>query len=288
MSQTSRIDADTKLYCLIGDPVSHSLSPLMHNAAFQEMGINAVYVTFNVRSRGLGEAVKGMTALGFAGVNVTTPHKVKVIDHIQELDESAELVGAANTLVVGDVGWVAHNTDVRGVIAVLQASDVPLSSCKSVVFGTGGGAKAVVAVLLARGCSHITVLGRNADHVRAFVQDASRRHGTQIEGSMNSLEEVSSSLRRADLVVNATPVGMHPHADESVVSPELLHPRMTVFDLVYRPRETTLLKHAALKGARTIGGVEMLVEQGAASLELWLGREAPRDVMRKALERALR
>jgi len=251
------------------------------------MGINVVYVTFNVRSRGLGEAMKGMTALGFAGVNVTTPHKVKVIDYILELDGSAEQVGAANTLVAGDMGWVGHNTDARGVEAALRASDIPVSNSKAVVFGTGGGAKAVVSALLAGGCSELTVLGRNADHVRAFVVDASKRHGIQIKGSMNSPKGVSSSLMGADLVVNATPVGMYPQAEESIVSPELLHSRMTVFDLVYRPRETALLRQAALKGARIIGGLEMLVEQGAASLELWLGREAPRDVMRKALERGL-
>ncbi|MFQ5950702.1 MAG: shikimate dehydrogenase [Candidatus Geothermarchaeales archaeon] len=287
MSQTSRIDADTELYCLMGDPVGHSMSPVMHNAAFQEMGINAIYVAFNVRSSDLGVAVRGMTALGFAGANVTRPHKVKVVDYVRELHESAEQVGAVNTLVVGDDGWIGHNTDARGVEAVLQASDVAAPGCKAVVFGTGGGARAVVAALLTRGCSDMTVLGRNADHVRTFVQDASTRHGAQIKGSMNSPEEVYSSLREADLVVNATPVGMYPHTDESIVSPELLHSGMTVFDLVYRPRETTLLKHAAPTGARTIGGVEMLVEQGAASLELWLKREVPRDVMRKALERAL-
>jgi shikimate dehydrogenase len=259
----------------------------MHNAAFQEMNINAVYVALHVRNRDLEAAVSGMTALNFAGVNVTLPHKVSIMNYLSRLDETAENVGAVNTLVPGSDGWIGYNTDVIGLRRVLHNANVPVSETSAVVFGTGGASKAVVYALITDGCSDIKIVGRTPSHVTGFARDISIRHDKRITGILNSTEEVASSLRDADLVINATPVGMHPNTAESVVPSKLLRSQMTVLDLVYRPSETKLLKEAVGRGCTTIRGGEMLVEQGAAALRLWLQRNVPKDLMKQALERCL-
>jgi shikimate dehydrogenase len=288
------IDGKTQLVGLIGWPVEHSLSPAMHNAAFAELGLNWRYVPLPVRPGEVDEAVHGLAALGFAGANVTVPHKQAVVPALDGLAEEAKALGAANTVVVqraddGTVKLRGHNTDAPGFLRALRAGGFEPEGRRAIVVGAGGGARAVVYGLLAAGADSVGVLDVVAERAETLAADLRDSVGqgelTVLPGTTQALVEQAEGV---ELLVNATPVGMWPEAGRSVWPDGVPVPaRLTVFDLVYNPEETKLLAQASEAGARVIGGLGMLVEQGAAAFELWTGREAPLGVMRAACERGL-
>ena len=291
------IRGTTALVGVLGDPVRHSLSPVMQNAALQAMGLDWVFLALPAPANQLPTVVSALEAMDCRGLNVTIPHKHSVAALTRSLSPLAERVGAVNVLVpLEGGGWHGTNTDVEGFCAPLRNTETDWRGRRAVVLGCGGSARAVVAGLVELGCSSIQLAGRRAEALNDFVACCSSwapqlqpLSWTPEDGFVSAL---GAALGQADLVVNTTPVGMaaaaNPEAELACpLSPaELaaLRPQTTVYDIIYTPRPTQLLRQAAARGCGCIDGVDMLVEQGAAALRLWSGRDdVPVALMRQAL-----
>ena len=279
------ITGKTKLLGVIGHPVSHSLSPLMHNAALAALGLDWVYVAWPIQLAALDIAVAGLAAIGVQGFNITIPHKQAVMPLLQQLTPVAQQVGAVNTVWRTEVGWQGTNTDVAGFIAPLQALNQPWPEVTPVVLGHGGAARAVVVGLAQLGCPCIQVVGRDLQKLRVFQtswMDPALMQSLRVY-PWDALERLIPTTR---LLVNTTPLGMAPNVMASPVSDDLmqrLSPQTIVYDLIYTPRPTRFLQQAQAQGATTLDGLEMLVQQGAAALQIWTGQVAPVMVMRQVL-----
>lgn len=269
------IDANTKICCLIGDPVEHSLSPLIHNAGYQTLGINYVYVPFRVKD--IKQAIEGIRGLGIRGASITLPHKTSAIKYIDQIDPLAKEIGAVNTIVNDDNVLTGFNTDCGAALKAL-AEVVPLGGKKAVLIGSGGAASAI-AVGLKKNGVELVVLNRTEDK----ASELAKLVNAEDFGSLERLPVVSS----ADILINATSVGMWPKANESIIPKHLLHNRLTVFDTVYNPKETRLLAEARERGCVIVYGYKMLLYQAAMQFELFTGHQAPLPAMESALTQAL-
>jgi len=271
---------------IIGDPIEHSMSPAMHNAAFEKTGIDYLYLPFRVKKEELGGAIEGMKALNIRGLNVTIPHKVDVIRFLDELDPLAEKIGAVNTIVNHDGFLKGYNTDAAGFLQALLERGIEPAGKNVVILGAGGAARAISFILVERG-SNLLMLNRTlskAEECAARIADFFNKEAKAME--LNR-ENLASALSKADILINTTSVGMSPNTDETPVSSDLLVPSLTVCDIVYNPIKTRLLKEVEETGAKTVGGVDMLVWQGALAFEKWTGLRAPVEVMRKVVTEAL-
>ncbi|RJO60596.1 MAG: shikimate dehydrogenase [Dehalococcoidia bacterium] len=277
------INATTRLCGVIGDPVSHTLSPAMHNAVMASLGLDYAYLAFRVKSTELGTAIQGMKALGIRGLNVTIPHKAAVVPLLDELDPLARDIGAVNTIVNDNGRLKGYNTDASGFLQSLLAASFNPQGKRIVLMGAGGAARAIGFALAQSGAS-ITVLNRKIEMEQAVLlaQNLSRVAKSKVDALELDAANLKTALVKADLLVNATSVGMSPGAGDTPVPAHLLRSSLTVFDVVYAPLETRLLREAAARGCRVISGLEMLVRQGALAFELWTGKEAPLDMMRQA------
>ena len=297
----SLIDGHTQLVGLIGWPVEHSLSPAMHNAAFDALGLNWRYVPLPVVPGQVEVAVRGLAALGFRGANVTVPHKQAVMPVLGPVGPSARQLGAVNTLLIGRRAGEAaviggFNTDSQGFVGALrQGGFEPEDGGNAVVVGAGGAARAVVFGLLWSGSGHIAVLNRTLERARALVSDLGSHPGfsARLRALPLAPETLVESARAADLLVNATTIGMWPHVGGSIWPDGVPIPaHLTVFDLVYNPLETRLLRQARQSGARAIDGLGMLVRQGALAFDMWtnqgLAVSEIAALMRAACEQELR
>ena len=280
------ISGKTKLCALIGDPVEHSLSPAMHNAAFKHLGLNYVYLAFKVERERLKEAIAGVKALKIHGLNVTKPLKIDVIPLLDELHESASKVGAVNTILNRDGKLVGYNTDSLGGLKALENAEVDLNGIKVVIFGAGGAARAA-AFSIAPKVGEVVLLNRTVEKAERLAHDLEEKLGCKARFGGLREEVKRRELRDADLVINATSVGMRPNENLSLVNPDLLGPDLAVFELVYNPVETKLLKDARKAGSKVIDGLSLLLHQGVESFSIWTGVKPPIEVMRKALESAL-
>ncbi|MDI3281258.1 MAG: shikimate dehydrogenase [Bacillota bacterium] len=279
--------ASTGLVALLGDPVAHSISPAMQNAAFRTAGLDLVYLAFRVPAEELGAAVAGLRALGAVGANVTVPHKVAVLQWLDELSPEARLLGAVNTVVREKGRLVGHNTDAYGFRRALEEGLGRLPRT-AVIAGAGGAARAAALELARAGAARLTVVNRTPERGQALVEEV-RRHfpGCRAEALPLGVE-MAEALRGAELLVNATSVGMWPHSEEPpLLDPDWLPPGLVVCDLVYNPRETALIRAARARGLPTVTGEQMLLYQGARAFELWTGQPAPVEEMRRALLEAL-
>ena len=264
----------TRIYGVIGDPVGHSLSPLLHNTGFVVRSIDAVYLPFLVRS--LPDFLKAAAELGIRGFSVTIPHKQSILRHLRECDPLAAEIGAVNTVVVRrDGSLFGCNTDYIGILRALEKK-LGLAGSRVLIFGAGGVARAA-AFALAKAGAHVAVCARREKAAREFART--------VGGEVVPRRALQSES--FDAILNATPIGMHPHDGISPLSPKQLNCRI-VMDFINRPEKTQLLKLAARKGITTISGVEMFIPQGVAQWELWTGQRAPETAMRKAVLRALR
>ncbi|MHB1418962.1 MAG: shikimate dehydrogenase [Bacillota bacterium] len=283
------IGSRTRVVGIFGHPVSHSMSPVMHRAAFRKLGLDYVYLPFDVFPQRVSEAVLAIRALGFHGVNVTIPHKEAVIPFLDSLSPEAKMIGAVNTIVQEDGVLYGHNTDGLGFIRSLEEEANTIPRGKTIVLvGAGGACRAIALTLASKGAKRLFIVNRTlprAEAVAAEVNGSTGVHARPLSLDNRSLEE---ALEKADILVNTSPVGMYPHTDvEPVVPEELLNSRLLVCDLVYNPKETTLLQAAARRGCRTLSGLGMLVYQGAEAFKLWTRVDAPVDVMRAAVEDSL-
>jgi len=277
------ISGYTRICCLIGDPVSHSISPAMHNAAFKELGLDYIYLPFRVKPESLNDSLKGLRALGIAGFNVTIPHKVAIMPLLDKLDPLAEKIGAVNTVLNNKGVLKGFNTDGPGFIAALKTSGIEPDGKKVVLLGAGGAARAI-AFSLAESGAYISILNRRQEYdwavnlATSIVIKCHKKDVTALELSDKSLKK---ELKDADILVNATPLGMTPGIENTPVAGELLTDGLTVFDIVYNPVETRLIREAKAAGLKTISGIDMLVMQGALAFEIWTGKKAPVALMKK-------
>jgi len=284
-----KISGKTRVCAVIGEPVEHSLSPCFQNAAFQHLGLDFVYVAFTVKAEELRDAIAGVRSLGFHGLNVTMPHKIRVIQYLDELDENARKVGSVNTILNRNGRLIGYTTDGIGALNALKYNGINPSGKKIVILGAGGASRSVSSVL-AKEAKELVILNRTVTRAEKLVSDLRSFIGehTKIRSGGLTEENLRKELGDADILVNATPVGMRPMEDEMPVAEDHLHPNLVVFDLVYNPIETKLLRKARLIGAKTLNGLNMLIHQGAASFEIWTGVKAPINVMMKAAEEELK
>jgi len=281
------ITGKTKVVGVIGDPVKHSCSPPMHNAAFREMGMDYIYVPFWIKPENLAEAVEGFRALNVAGINVTLPHKKSVLPLMDSVSQEAELIGAVNTIVFRDGMMEGHNTDARGIIASLHEEGVEnIEGMNVVVLGAGGGAHAVVVGLALAGAGRIVIANRTREKAVRLAESVGGKTGVQVEGISLDDRRLPEHISRSDLLISTITAGMDPSIP-LVIDPDWLHQGLTVCDIVYVPPETNLLKAAAERELKIIGGMGMLVHQGAISFQLWTEKRPPVGTMRKALAEAL-
>ncbi len=276
-----------QIFGVFGDPIAHSLSPTMHNSAFSALGMDCIYHAFKVRPDKLEKAILGAEAMGFGGLNLTVPLKeVAVKLDCIKLDPLAERIGAVNTIVFGETGEIkGYNTDGLGAKQALREAAVEIRGSKIVVAGAGGAARAIAFQLAADG-AEIIVINRTEGRAIELAQDVSAAAlPGKVEG--RGLSGLKTLLQDADVLINTTTLGMHPNADTAIATAEELHSGLTVFDIVYNPLETRLLKEAKTSGAKPVSGVSMLVYQGAEAFRLWTGIEPPVELMKKTVLEAL-
>ena len=278
------IDTQTKLVGLLGQPLGHSLSPAMHNQAFNALGLNYCYLPIEVVDEDLAAVTAGLAKMNFAGYNITIPHKIRIMDYLDAIDPLARAIGAVNTVTLRGGRSMGYNTDGVGFIQSLEVAGGLTVQDKSVlILGSGGAARAIAMTLDHRGASRITISNRTEHKAHALAQDVNQQGRdccTAIPMAEGPLQDI---LGDTDILINTTSVGMHPHEKQSPIDASLLHDHLVVYDLVYNPLRTKLLKAAQEKGCRIVEGIGMLVYQGAAAFELWTEREAPVEVMFDAI-----
>jgi shikimate dehydrogenase len=284
MSKIQSISGKTSLVGLIGWPVSHSLSPRMHNAAFAELDLDWAYVPLPVRPDDVEQALRGLTALNFVGANVTVPHKQAVIRYLDELSEAARITGAVNTIHLQNGKFFGYNTDAIGFLNALQEVNCYPKGMRAAVLGAGGAARAVVYALARAGTDSIIVLNRTAERGAFLVDDlAAAFPDSSLWFEALTPESLAELSQNVDLVINSTSVGMYPHVEASPWPLDVPMSAKIIFcDLVYNPLETVFLTRARAAGATTIDGLGMLVHQGAFAFEKWTGQPAPLEAMRQA------
>jgi len=274
-----RMQTQAKIYCIIGDPVYQSLSPGMQNAAFNALGLNCSYIAFWVPPAELKESIESLRAIKISGFNVTVPHKIDVINHLDELDASAKKVRAVNTVNNIEGILKGYNTDVHGFIEPLHRRGIKFAGMKVLLLGAGGAARAVIAGLSdEKGISRLIISNRT-EHRAAQLGEMARDLG--FEYSIIKLQDARNVSKECDLIVNASSMGMGD--GESIIDYEHIRKDSIVYDIVHKPVRTNLLENAKYAGATVIYGYEMLLEQGAKAFEIWTGIPAPRDVMKKNL-----
>jgi shikimate dehydrogenase len=278
------INAHTQFCGVIGNPVEHSLSPAIHNAAFQKLGLNFVYLAFRVEA--IGEAIKGLRALGnFRGASVTIPHKVAAVPFLESVEPTARHIGAINTIVAEGGTLTGHNTDAIGALRALREGGAELKGRQVVMLGSGGAARAIAFALgTETGIERLTLLGIDSQERTALARDLQSKIGMTVQESLLDEGALRKILPDSHVLIHCTPMGMSPKTNETAVPAALLHTGLTVMDIVYNPRDTQLLKDAKARGCRTIPGLEMFLHQAAAQFELWTHHAAPADVMRAVLE----
>lgn len=274
MEKVSRINTNTALYGVIGHPVAHSMGPLMHNHVFEECGVNGVYLAFDVID--LASAIAGVRSLNIRGLSVTIPHKVAIMEYLDAVDETAERIGAVNTVVQRDGILTGYNTDADGAVSALTAK-MDLRNEDVLIVGAGGAARAVGFGVKHRG-------GRI--HITNRTVEKGERLAAELNAEFHPLADIDRLTCR--ILINTTSVGMAPDIDDIPVPPAMLRPGMCVMDIVYNPVRTRLLKAAEAAGCEIVDGVSMFVNQAAIQFSLWTGKAAPVEAMRRIVYDASR
>ncbi len=286
-----KIQATSQVLGVIGHPIAHSFSPHLHNAAIDVLGIDYCYVAFHVLPGKVGSAIQGMRSLNIRGLNVTLPHKRAVMEHLDQISEEALAIGAVNTISRESDNLVGYNTDVYGIVSALErVAGLDRFPAHCAVLGAGGAARAVVYAL---GCreevQRITLLNRTVARAVAVATDMEKATGNRIEAGEMDADSQDRVFSEAGLVVNTTSLGMFPNTEGSpLLIGGALHPDLVLYDTVFNPLETRLMKQFREAGATAFGGLDMLVFQGARSFQIWTGVEPPVDRMKQAVLRKLK
>ena len=283
------ITGKTRICGLLGDPIEHSMSPAMHNAAFSSLGLDYIYLPYRVEKEHLAQAIDGVRALNIRGLNVTTPHKVAVIPLLDELEPLAERIGAVNTIVNDNGILKGYNTDASGFMKALLERGVEPGGKKVAILGAGGASRAISFTLVERDAK-LVILNRQLemDWAVELAINISRFLGKEVKALELNEQNLSAVLEDADILVNATSVGMSPNINQTLVFKRLLKPELVVFDIIYNPIKTRLLTEAEKAGAETIDGLDMLVWQGALAFEMWTKVKAPVAIMKAEAIKALK
>ena len=270
---------DFRTYCIIGDPVDHSLSPAIHNAAFSSLGLNCSYISFRVQEGQLKNSLDSLRAINIGGFNVTMPHKVRVLEYVDQYDKTVELVGAANTVKNEDGKFCAYNTDVLGFIKPLRQRGIDFSGFEVTILGAGGAARAVAVALAGeRGIANINIVNRNTDRSKELA-NLLKKLG--LKSSIVSSDNIQNIASKSNLIINTTPLGMKD--EQSLIKSSSIRKDAIVYDIVYKPINTNLLESARTAGAKVVYGYEMLLEQAIASFKIWFQRDPPIEPMKKVL-----
>lgn len=269
---------------VFGDPVDGNPTGVMEEAGFESVGLNWRYITVKVMPKDLDAAMEGMRAFNMRGVNLTMPHKVNVLKHMDRLSESARVIGAVNTVICQEDGMLfGENTDGKGFVKSLEDAGIQINGTRLCLLGAGGAARSIGVECALAGAAKISVINRNAPRGESLAQAIC--DNTPADASFILWDGVARIPEDTDILVNATSVGLHPHGNDCPdVDFETIHPEMVVCDVVFNPVNTAFLMRAAERGARTIDGLGMLVNQGCINYELWTGMKAPREVMYKKLK----
>ncbi|MBD3256700.1 MAG: shikimate dehydrogenase, partial [Candidatus Lokiarchaeota archaeon] len=262
--KTFSINAQTSLLCLIGWPIEHSMSPIMHNTIIQKLNLNYVYLAFNVKPKKLKDAMRGIRSLNIKGVNITIPHKENIIPYLDELDPLAARIGAVNTIKSINGVLKAKNTDAEASKKSLINGGCSLSGKNVLVLGAGGAARAV-SFALADEVEKIIITNRTKKRAISLAKEINKKTNGKAEAYSNEKSILKKFISDTHLLINTTPVGMHPNIDEMPIPETLLHENLFVFDVIYNPLQTKLLKKAKGRGCEILGGLDMLVNQGALS-----------------------
>ena len=283
-----QINAKMRVCAVIGHPIGHSLSPELHNAAFEALALPLVFVAHDVQPGRVAQAFAGVRALGYRGLSVTIPHKAEALRCVDEVEETARGIGCINTVVNDDGRLKGFNSDGRGALNALRNAGADPEGQRVLLLGSGGAARAI-AVTLAREAppARLSILGVVVDELTQLVADTKERGTSEVAGAELTTKTLGDELAAAEIVLHCTPVGMHPGEGKSLVPRAPWRPGMVVFDAVYTPRRTQLLQEAEAAGCRTVEGLEMFLGQACVQFELWTLRRAPRDVMRRVLDARL-
>lgn len=280
-----QVTAKTNLFGIVGYPVSHSLSPKMHNQAFAALGLNYCYLPLPVSSRDLAQGIEGLRAFGFCGFNVTIPHKEAVIPLLDEVDHMALVMGAVNTVVNRAGKLIGYNTDGQGFLrSVAELWDYSARGEEIVILGAGGAARGIAAALASAGAAQVTLANRSRERAEKLCTEIQENFAGRFKVVDLAGRDLDSALANSSLVVQTSSVGMSPDVDaEPLIDPERLNRSNLVYDIIFNPLETRFLAGARLRGCRIANGMGMLLHQGAIAFELWTGQQAPLEVMRQAL-----
>ncbi|MFX1296158.1 MAG: shikimate dehydrogenase [Promethearchaeota archaeon] len=282
MSIKDSITASTKILGIIGHPIEHSMSPIMHNAALRDLGLDYIYLVFDVPPIRLKEAVKGFKALNVEGLSVTLPHKETIIKLIDEIDSAAQTIGAINTIKNEDGIFIGKNTDGEGGKKAILDAGHDIIEKNILILGAGGAAKAIC-YTLAKDANKIVISNRTENRAKRLAMELKNKVDIHIEATNNSESTLRREIKTTDILINATPVGMYPLISKSPINKEILHNQLLVFDLIYNPLETQLIRDAKLIGCKTLGGLDMLVNQGALAFEWWTNKKPNSTLMKEKI-----
>jgi shikimate dehydrogenase len=275
------ISGKTLVCAVIGDPIEHSLSPAIQNAAFDALGLDFVYTAFKVKPSEVANAIAGVRAFGIVGLNVTMPHKETVIAHLDKIDETAKFLNSVNTIQNKNGKLYGYSTDGIGAFKALKENGVDPHGKRVLMLGAGAAARAIAYTLIQE-TDELVVLNRTVSEAKELAETLKRRFGKKVVADSIKPDIIKEHMCDSQILLNTTSVGMKPNLSQSLIAPSILKSELIVMDVVYNPVETKLAVDAKAAGAKVISGIEMLIYQGAASFEIWTGKQAPVQVMRKA------
>ena len=274
------ITARTNVLCVIGHPIEHSMSPIMHNAALKDLSLDYVYVAFNIPPNDLKKAVLGFKMFSIKGINVTIPYKENIIPYLDEIDPLAEKIGAVNTIKNEGKYLIGKNTDASGAKKALLDAGCEITGKKALILGAGGAAKAV-SFAISEDLDAVYIANRTEKRAIKLAKDLTNKTTIKAVGKNMSINTLKNLVNDVDILINTTPLGMYPDIEGSPISQEMLHKNLFVFDIVYNPLETRLLKEASKIGCKTLGGLDMFVNQGALAFEWWTGKKPNLNLMKE-------
>jgi len=277
------VKASTKALCLLGHPVAHSFSPFIHNAISKSLSLDYVYLAHDIKPDDLGEAVAGLKALGYFGTNVTVPHKTKIIPFLDEIRKEAKIIGAVNTISFDNNRLIGYNTDCYGFQKMLEDENVSLADKSVLILGAGGAARAVVAACIINNTRGIHICSRSIDKSKAYIKEFEQNASENVKWNALTYADISGDAKIYDIVVNCTPLGMHPNEDVMPVDPAQFEDSAVLVDLIYNPHRTKFLEVGEERGMQVVNGLGMLIHQALEAYRIWTGQSETAEFVKKTL-----
>ena len=282
MLNNPNIGAHTNILCVIGHPIEHSMSPVMHNAALNELSLDYVYLAFDVPPNDLKKAILGSKKSNIRGINVTIPHKEAIIQYLDELDPLSKQIGAVNTVKNEGGMLLGRNTDALGAKQALSDAGFKIEGKKALILGAGGAARAISFALTEK-IDEIFICNRTEERAIKLAKELQDKTKIKAKGKDMSEKTLKTLASSVDILINTTPIGMYPKIDISPISKDLLNENLYVFDVIYNPLQTRLLKDAKEIGSKTLNGLDMFINQGALAFEWWTGKKPNVKLMKKKI-----